>query len=39
LRVDLSQFAGRQVQLELLNEANGWSWEFGYWSRIDVVSE
>ncbi|HVX63284.1 MAG TPA: c-type cytochrome, partial [Pirellulales bacterium] len=37
--IDLSRFAGQQVQLELLNQANGWSWEFGYWGRIEVVSE
>lgn len=35
--VDLSEFAGKTVNLELLNKANGWSWEAGYWSKIDIV--
>ena len=37
--VDLTPFAGRNVELELLNQANGWSWEFGYWGRVQVVSQ
>lgn len=37
--LDLTPFAGQSVRLELLNQANGWSWEFGYWGRIQVVSE
>jgi len=39
LEVDLSKFAGKQVKLELRNQANNWSWEFGYWGRADVISE
>ena len=37
--VDLSPFAGKTVKIELLNQANGWAFEFGYWGRIAVVSE
>ncbi|HEV7225104.1 MAG TPA: PVC-type heme-binding CxxCH protein, partial [Pirellulales bacterium] len=37
--IDLSSFAGKKVELELLNQANGWSWEFGYWGRIEIVSQ
>jgi putative heme-binding domain-containing protein len=37
--VDLTQFAGNQIQLELLNQANDWNNEFGYWHRIAVISE
>ncbi len=37
--VDLSQFAGQRIALELLNQANDWNYEFAYWSRIEVVSE
>lgn len=37
--VDLSPFAGKKIDLELLNQASGWSFEFGYWGRIEVVSE
>ena len=39
ITVDLSRFAGREVKLELVNQANNWSWEFGYWARAAIVSE
>jgi hypothetical protein len=39
LAVDLTPYAGRTVNLELLNQANGWNWEFGYWGRIEIISE
>ncbi len=34
--VDLSPLAGKTVNLELLNQPNGWSWEGGYWAAIVV---
>ena len=37
--VDLTPLAGQKVTLRLENAANGWSWEFGYWSTIEVKSE
>ena len=37
--VDLSPQAGRKVNLELVNQPNGWSWEAAYWAEIDVKSE
>ena len=39
LDVDLSQFAGKSVELELHNRANNWSWEFAYWGRVEIVTE
>lgn len=39
VKIDLSPFAGRKVELELLNQPSGWSWEFGYWGRVEVVSQ
>ena len=36
VEVDLSPFAGRQVHLRLENNANGWAWEFGYWSDLQI---
>lgn len=39
VEVDLSKFAGKTVKLELQNQANDWAYEFGYWQRIEVVSE
>jgi hypothetical protein len=37
--VDLSKWAGKEVALELVNQANGWQWEAGYWAAIAVKSE
>lgn len=37
--VDLSRFAGQQVRLQLINQANDWNYEFGYWGRVDLISE
>jgi len=37
--VDLSPLAGKTVNLELINQADGWSWEAGYWARIDVQTK
>ena len=34
--VDLTPFAGRTMTLRLENAANGWAWEFGYWSDIAI---
>ncbi len=34
--VDLSGRAGKSVNLDLENHANGWSWETGYWSEITI---
>ena len=39
VRVDLAKFAGKTVDLELINAANDWAWEFGYWGRIEVVAD
>jgi len=37
--VDLSAYAGKTVLLELLNQANGWAWETGYWAEIELQSD
>ena len=37
--VDLSPLAGKTVNLELVNQADGWSWEAGFWARITIESE
>jgi putative membrane-bound dehydrogenase-like protein len=34
--VDLSQFAGRTIGLRLENAPNDWSYEFAYWSDVNV---
>ena len=38
-RVDLTEYAGKTVTLELENRATGWAYEAGYWSRIEIESE
>jgi hypothetical protein len=35
--VDLSKHAGKTVNVELQNQATGWSHEAAYWSRIQIV--
>jgi hypothetical protein len=37
--IDLSEFAGQTVLLELFNQPTGWSWEAGYWDKIAVESK
>jgi len=38
VEVNLSPMAGKTVDLELINAANGWHWEAGYWAAIDLIS-
>ena len=37
--VDLAAEAGRTVELELINQPSGWSWEAAYWATITIESE
>ncbi len=37
--IDLTDLAGQEVRLELLNRANDWSNEFGFWNGLQVVTE
>lgn len=37
--VDLADYAGKKVKLELVNQPSGWSWEAAYWAEIKLVSE
>ncbi len=37
--VDLTEFAGQSVELEIQNAANDWNFEFGYWGKIEVRTE
>ncbi len=39
IAVDLSKYAGKTINLELINRADDWAWEFAYWANIRVVSE
>ena len=37
--VDLSSFAGKAVNVEVVNQPSAWSFEAAYWAEIKVVSE
>ncbi|MEM7392582.1 MAG: PVC-type heme-binding CxxCH protein, partial [Verrucomicrobiota bacterium] len=37
--VDLSDYAGKQVVIDLENKANNWHNEWAYWGKIEIVSE
>jgi len=39
VKVDLSDFAGKTIALELVNQPSGWSWEAAYWAEITIESE
>ncbi len=39
LTVDLTKFAGQELTLGLVNQANDWSYEFAYWGAARIVSE
>lgn len=34
--VDLSEYAGQIVTIQLINAANGWSYEAAYWAKIEI---
>ncbi|MCL5269893.1 MAG: ADP-ribosylglycohydrolase family protein [bacterium] len=37
--VDLTEYAGKTVLIELYNQPTGWSWEGGYWAKIAIEAE
>lgn len=37
--VDLSEYAGTHVEIVLENVATGWNNEFGFWGKVELVSE
>ena len=39
LEIDLTEYAGTNVEIVLENRATGWSNEFGYWGKVELVSE
>lgn len=39
VQVDLSQFAGKKVLLEVLNQSNNWQTETAFWKRIELVEQ
>jgi len=39
IEADLSDFAGKKVKLDLINQPTGWTFEAGYWARIELTSQ
>ena len=39
LKIDLSPYVGTNVKIDLENRANNWSYEAGYWRKIEIVTE
>ena len=39
VEVNLSEYAGKEINLELVNQPTGWAFEGGYWAEIKLVSE
>lgn len=39
LTVDLTDLSGKPVTIDLLNKANDWSNEFGYWNAAEIVAD
>jgi hypothetical protein len=37
--VDLSDYAGKEIKLELINQPTGWKFEAGYWAEISLLSQ
>lgn len=37
--VDLSQFAGKRINLTIENRANGWRNEWAYWNKVEILTE
>jgi hypothetical protein len=37
LTVELSDYAGKSILLELINHANDWNHEAAYWAKIEIV--
>ena len=37
VEVDLSDYAGKEVFLELVNHPNGWMYEAAYWAQIEIA--
>jgi len=36
--IDLSAYSGQEIEIELENQPNGWSFEAGYWAKIELKS-
>ena len=37
--IDLSRFAGKNIIVEVLNEATGWHYEHAFWQRLEIIEK
>ncbi|MCX5655179.1 MAG: hypothetical protein NTY65_11080, partial [Planctomycetota bacterium] len=37
--VDLTEYQGKSILLELYNQPTGWCFEAGYWAKISIETE
>ncbi len=37
--IDLSDYAGKSVKIELLNQPSGWAYEAAHWAEIKILTE
>ncbi len=35
--IDLRPWSGQTIGIQLENHANGWAWEFSYWSELKII--
>jgi hypothetical protein len=35
--IDLKPWSGQTIEIQLENHANGWAWEFSYWSELKII--
>jgi len=39
ISIDLTAYAGKTINLQLVNQPNGWAWEAAYWDQIKLISK
>jgi hypothetical protein len=39
IKIDLSEYAGKTVNIELINQPTGWQFEGAHWAQISIVSQ
>ena len=37
--LDLSNYAGQNIKLDLVNQPSGWACEAAYWAKIEIVTQ
>ena len=39
VKIDLTKYAGKDIQLTLENRPNNWAWEFAFWGHVKITHE